>query len=135
MIDQFHSNYKEALLQHPIGLQLILACTSIALAFGVYAKGLPVYITSYVQIVPSWVVILTFAFSGILSLASLNEKLLGALSNVINNFVVMFLWVWLAIGTIIHPQANAFAYLMVSPPLACLWVLAHSLLPKEEVQQ
>lgn len=125
------AGYKAALLRHPIDLQLILACTSILLGIGVHQKGLPVYIVSYIRVVPAWVITLTFLFSGLLSLASLSERLIGATANIVNNVVIMFLWVWLAIGTISNPSSDGFSYLMASPPLACLWVLAHSLLPKQ----
>lgn len=130
-IESHLAGYKTAFLRSPIDLQLILACTSILLGIGVHHKGLPVYITSYISLVTDWIITLSFLFSGLLSIASLNEKLIGATANVVNNVVIMFLWVWLAIGTITNPGADAFSYLMVSPPLACLWVLAHALLPKQ----
>ena len=131
MIPNALISYKQALIRHPIGLQCVLACTSIALGVGIHVKGVPIYISSYVQIIPAWVITLTFIFSGLMSFASLNVRLLSSKGSVINNIVIMFLWVWLAIGTISHPMATALSYMMVSPPLACAWVLAHSMVFKE----
>ena len=119
--------YKDALLMPPVSLQMILGMNSLALALGVYFRGFPDYFEYYTMIFTPLIWAVLFGCSGIVSLLSLSRRLVSPAASMVNTVFIMFLWAWLCMGILTYKSDKAFAYILLSTPLSCLWILAHAL--------
>lgn len=123
------NDYKEVLLQPPTDLQIILALNSLLIAYGISDEGFPPYLKAYSDCMPSLIWSGIFLCSGFLSVTNILGYSSARL-NVFNHVLLMFLWSWIAIGSLTSNLHSMIAYVLISPVLSCLWIIAHSMLPK-----